>query len=1127
MTIVACFPTLPPEEDEDAGVDATTIAEVTVADAEPDVTPLEDISQPLPDVEEDTSTPLEDTSTPLEDTSTPLEDTVTPLEDTVTPLEDTDTGPILNECGGTGPLVGDQPGAQCGACVDGEVVCDAADSNKNRTVCFGASALNACGSCGVLAYALGTPCDECGTGACAANGTGQSVCVAPSGGCFTPLTCIDLSCNASSRECVPNTETEDAYCDECVPGFIDNGTVCLRSTTTPSNIVATVNLAQKVVVTWDASPFATGYRIYRCDKETACSESDWSLLLNGEVARTSYDDAGTTEAPPPSAPAVSATTNKVNAITVTWSRVSNPTAASYRYRVTALAPAGETVPSVAALGSRAPRVITAYQLKIGEGEWASVGDVLSFEDEGAPAPTLNAGTATASKGVYAGYVALTVGGTAAVRGTSVTYAVRAVTSNGTTGQASNTPSGNRAAPMTWTITWERSAGASSSDFELLSGATSNTYNDSTAPEDGSVRYYRAVVNAANTAAGQTAAVAGSRLPPPGVPGNVAATTEREDAVVVTWEAVPEAIGYRVYRDGTLITTGSQIVATSYTDSGIAGPGTQWAAPTNLGASTNNTTQVTVSWTAPTRPQGPLGSYEVLAVNTAGDGPKSAAVTGRRSRPALVGYEVETTWSGSSASWTNTQALTTSWIHANAPSAEIAPGTITVTDGDHMAKVVLSSSGQAANRTLVTYRVRGVLDGGAQTPVSSSTTGSRSVGSLTRRWQYSFQPVALDMDWTDLGTTADYEHTTAPADGSKLYYRLRLTASGAPPATVGPVEGRRLAFVDVKAGFMLYTGSHYCALTNNGRVWCWGVQKIGVPTDIKGPARIEGLDDVTRITVGVVSACAIRGEGEVWCWGKGDASVPVPVRVLGINDATDVTLGLFHRCVRSAGGTVRCWGLNSSYQLGNGTTIESTTPIYVLSSMGLMLQGITSIDTGSMSYHTCSRGTDGRARCWGGGVNAVSNGALGAVIQTNEGYPVVATGVTNFVQVSADSSSSCGVTSSREAYCWGNNSNGQLGLGDTDTRLVPNIVNLGNNFAADYIEVGVSWTCALSGARTSPVSTAGQVRCWGSDIGTTPSLVPANLGTAKTLSVAERACAIVGVGVKCWGRDRVIETVSFP
>ena len=79
-----------------------------------------------------------------------------------------------NACGGRvrlsylGAFV--EPGAACGACTDGLVICTGA----NTIACANATAANACGGCGPIQARPGTPCGVCGTYTCDG---GDVVCV--------------------------------------------------------------------------------------------------------------------------------------------------------------------------------------------------------------------------------------------------------------------------------------------------------------------------------------------------------------------------------------------------------------------------------------------------------------------------------------------------------------------------------------------------------------------------------------------------------------------------------------------------------------------------------------------------------------------------------------------------------------------------------------------------------------------------------------------------------------------------------------------------------------------------------------------------------------------------------------
>jgi hypothetical protein len=82
---------------------------------------------------------------------------------------------------------------------------------------------------------------------------------------------------------------------------------------------------------------------------------------------------------------------------------------------------------------------------------------------------------------------------ASAKGTTHIYKVRAFTGSAT-GVDSATDSGYRASTPTYQ--WQRSAADSDASYSDISGGTTNPYNDTGAPVDGSGRYYKCVMNSA-------------------------------------------------------------------------------------------------------------------------------------------------------------------------------------------------------------------------------------------------------------------------------------------------------------------------------------------------------------------------------------------------------------------------------------------------------------------------------------------------------------------------------------------------------------------------------------------------------------------------------------------------------
>jgi alpha-tubulin suppressor-like RCC1 family protein len=77
-------------------------------------------------------------------------------------------------------------------------------------------------------------------------------------------------------------------------------------------------------------------------------------------------------------------------------------------------------------------------------------------------------------------------------------------------------------------------------------------------------------------------------------------------------------------------------------------------------------------------------------------------------------------------------------------------------------------------------------------------------------------------------------------------------------------------------------------------------------------------------------------------------------------------------------------------------------------------------------------TDNLAYCWG--IN--SEGQLGDGTTTNRLTPVPVAGGLQFRQVDEGSHYSCAVTTGDQAFCWGQNSLGELGDSTTTNRLTP-------------------------------------------------------------------------------------------
>lgn len=143
--------------------------------------------------------------------------------------------------------------------------------------------------------------------------------------------------------------------------------------------------------------------------------------------------------------------------------------------------------------------------------WVDVGNVLTWDDTNAPAPTITPGTASASDGTSLEYVTLSIAGESANVGSSISYKVKAWNAAGY-GAESASNAGYRGVEGL-TYQWQRSSGDADEDYSNIDDATTDPYNDTEAPEDGSGRYFKCVENATGASQQTTNADRGYRIPP--------------------------------------------------------------------------------------------------------------------------------------------------------------------------------------------------------------------------------------------------------------------------------------------------------------------------------------------------------------------------------------------------------------------------------------------------------------------------------------------------------------------------------------------------------------------------------------------------------------------------------------
>ena len=286
----------------------------------------------------------------------------------------------------------------------------------------------------------------------------------------------------------------------------------------------------------------------------------------------------------------------------------------------------------------------------------------------------------------------------------------------------------------------------------------------------------------------------------------------------------------------------------------------------------------------------------------------------------------------------------------------------------------------------------------------------------------------------------------------------------------------------------------------------------------------GINVRSRLSAGAIVTCALDTGGATRCWGSnrygavgipavaGDTSLPLlltdapsfaAISVADANNATTTTT-----CALTADGVPYCWGMNHEGMLGVAITDQcpafQQNPVPSCTRRPMPVAGghrFVSIVAGGgdeiYGVSACGLTSAGEAWCWGHN----TNGQLGTGTTLATSSPVRVSGDLRFVQLALGQSSTCGLTPIGEIYCWGNNTNGQLGDGTTAPSLVPIRVASSESFVA--LDAASRTTCALT--------VTGQPYCWGLRLGG-PSGADS---TPVALATSQRFRSIsVGMGLVC-------------
>ena len=378
------------------------------------------------------------------------------------------------------------------------------------------------------------------------------------------------------------------------------------------------------------------------------------------------------------------------------------------------------------------------------------------------------------------------------------------------------------------------------------------------------------------------------------------------------------------------------------------------------------------------------------------------------------------------------------------------------------------------------------------------------------------------------------------------------------AASGGVEAS--ASVTVRATFAataLDAGAFHTCAISGGTTYCWGsnatrqlgslAPTTGTPQPVAssiGFAQLAGGGPGIESGHPLGQTCAVTTGGAVYCWGNDNmrqiSGTPAtencrfslnfsyrcratPEPVPGLSNVVSLTSGAFHSCAVNAAGAAYCWGSNRFGELGTSAAVTeqcrsegangfnvacSSTPL-------LVAGGIQFREISAGASFTCALSTVNQAFCWGTNTDGQLGNGGGS-----SSTPVAVQGGHQFTQISSGFSHSCAVRTDGRILCWGEGAAGQLGNGSTSDSSVPVLV--AGNLTFRSVTAGAAHTCALT--------TGGAAYCWGNNtngkLGVGPDVTQSSVPVAvaggftySTLSAGvDHTCGIATPSneVLCWG-----------
>lgn len=267
-----------------------------------------------------------------------------------------------------------------------------------------------------------------------------------------------------------------------------------------------------------------------------------------------------------------------------------------------------------------------------------------------------------------------------------------------------------------------------------------------------------------------------------------------------------------------------------------------------------------------------------------------------------------------------------------------------------------------------------------------------------------------------------------------------------------------------------------------------------------------------LAVGDGHTVVVKNDGTVLTWGGNSlgqlgngttVNTNTPVQASGLTGMTAVAAGPSQTIALKSDGTVWAWGYNGLGQLGNGSSTNSSTAVKVSG-----LTGVTEIAAGQ--YHMMALKSDGTVWAWGannwgqlGNVTASTCTSAAGSSYDCSTIPLQITALSGISAIAAGADHTLALKSDGTVWAWGANVNGQLGNGKiTFGSVSPAQVTGLTGISAIATGAGMSHNLALK--------SDGTVWAWGyNGLGQIGNSTTTDVFTAAQLTALTGISAITG------------------